>query len=47
MNAVVANRQQILLVDDEEDALVELAESLGDEGFVCFCPTPSRTHCRN
>ena len=36
MNAVVANRQQILLVDDEEDALVELAESLENEGFVCF-----------
>ncbi|CRM61505.1 MULTISPECIES: response regulator [Pseudomonas] len=29
-------RQQILLVDDEEDALVELAESLENEGFVCF-----------
>lgn len=37
MNSVVASRQQILLVDDEEDALVELAESLGNEGFVCFC----------
>lgn len=31
-----SSRQQILLVDDEEDALVELAESLGNEGFVCF-----------
>ena len=29
-------RQQILLVDDEEDALIELAESLENEGFVCF-----------
>ncbi|KAA0942040.1 response regulator [Pseudomonas sp. ANT_H14] len=32
-------RQQILLVDDEEDALVELAESLENEGFVCFKAT--------
>ncbi|WP_350615953.1 response regulator [Pseudomonas sp. HY7a-MNA-CIBAN-0227] len=32
-------RQQILLVDDEEDALVELAESLENEGFVCFRAT--------
>ncbi|NNA92570.1 response regulator [Pseudomonas gessardii] len=39
MNAVAASRQQILLVDDEEDALVELAESLENEGFVCFCAT--------
>ncbi|NCE93977.1 response regulator [Pseudomonas sp. L13] len=31
-----SSRQQILLVDDEEDALIELAESLEDEGFVCF-----------
>jgi len=31
-----SSRQKILLVDDEEDALVELAESLGNEGFVCF-----------
>ncbi len=31
-----SSRQQILLVDDEEDALVELAESLENEGFVCF-----------
>ncbi|KTC63082.1 histidine kinase [Pseudomonas fluorescens ABAC62] len=29
-------RQQILLVDDEEDALSELAESIGNEGFVCY-----------
>lgn len=39
MSAVVASRQQILLVDDEEDALVELAESLENEGFVCFTAT--------
>jgi len=32
-------RQQILLVDDEEDALIELAESLENEGFVCFTAT--------
>lgn len=31
-----SSRQKILLVDDEEDALVELAESLENEGFVCF-----------
>ena len=31
-----SSRQQILLVDDEEDALIELAESLENEGFVCF-----------
>jgi len=41
MNAASAPfRQQILLVDDEEDALVELAESLENEGFVCFTATP-------
>ena len=34
-----SSRQQILLVDDEEDALVELAESLENEGFVCFTAT--------
>ena len=40
MNAASAPfRQQILLVDDEEDALVELAESLENEGFVCFTAT--------
>jgi DNA-binding NtrC family response regulator len=40
MNAAAAPfRQQILLVDDEEDALVELAESLENEGFVCFTAT--------
>ncbi|MGH8359933.1 MAG: hypothetical protein ACRESF_20805, partial [Pseudomonas sp.] len=36
MNSSSAPRQQILLVDDEEDALIELAESLENEGFVCF-----------
>ncbi|RZI87916.1 MAG: response regulator [Pseudomonas sp.] len=28
-------RQQILLVDDEEEALLELAELLENEGFTC------------
>ncbi|AZE46412.1 Response regulator [Pseudomonas chlororaphis] len=32
-------RQQLLLVDDEEDALLELAELLGGEGFCCFTAT--------
>ena len=36
--AAIPCRQQILLVD-EEDALVELAESLENEGFVCFTAT--------
>lgn len=35
-----SSRQQILLVDDEEDALIELAESLENEGFVCFTANP-------
>ncbi|QJI32575.1 response regulator [Pseudomonas sp. ADAK18] len=39
MNGAATVRQQILLVDDEEDALVELAESLENEGFVCFTAT--------
>lgn len=32
-------RQQLLLVDDEEDALLELAELLESEGFCCFTAT--------
>ena len=36
MTNASGSRQQILLVDDEEDALIELAESLENEGFVCF-----------
>ncbi|MDN7140175.1 response regulator [Pseudomonas sp. JQ170] len=32
-------RQQILLVDDEEDALLELAELLENEGFCCYTAT--------
>ena len=32
-------RQQILLVDDEEDALLELAELLEGEGFCCHTAT--------
>ncbi|MCO1623026.1 MULTISPECIES: response regulator [Pseudomonas] len=30
------SRQQILLVDDEQDALLELAELLEHEGFACL-----------
>ncbi|MEC4166157.1 MULTISPECIES: response regulator [unclassified Pseudomonas] len=33
------SRQQLLLVDDEEDALLELAELLEGEGFCCFTAT--------
>lgn len=32
-------RQQLLLVDDEEDALLELAELLEGENFCCFTAT--------
>ncbi|UVJ44576.1 response regulator [Pseudomonas sp. LS1212] len=32
-------RQQLLLVDDEEDALLELAELLEGEGFSCLTAT--------
>ena len=32
-------RQQLLLVDDEEDALQELAELLEGEGFCCYTAT--------
>ncbi|MDU9394251.1 response regulator [Pseudomonas japonica] len=32
-------RQQLLLVDDEEEALLELAELLEGEGFRCHCAT--------
>ncbi|WP_130905762.1 MULTISPECIES: response regulator [unclassified Pseudomonas] len=39
MNAPAAPRQQLLLVDDEEDAVLELAELLEGEGFVCFTAT--------
>ena len=39
MSASSPTRQQILLVDDEEDALVELAESLENEGFECYTAT--------
>ena len=34
--AVHPTRQQLLLVDDEEDANEELAELLEGEGFCCF-----------
>lgn len=33
---VSSTRQQLLLVDDEEDANEELAELLEGEGFCCF-----------
>ena len=33
------SRQQLLLVDDEEDALLELAELLEGEGFCCYTAT--------
>jgi DNA-binding NtrC family response regulator len=39
MNAPAAQRQQLLLVDDEEDAVLELAELLEGEGFACFTAT--------
>ena len=39
MNAPALPRQQLLLVDDEEDALLELAELLEGEGFDCFTAT--------
>ncbi|MCK6187346.1 MULTISPECIES: response regulator [unclassified Pseudomonas] len=39
MNGASFSRQEILLVDDEEYALVELAESLENEGFICFTAT--------
>jgi DNA-binding NtrC family response regulator len=39
MNASSPSRQQLLLVDDEEDALLELAELLEGEGFVCHTAT--------
>ena len=35
-------RQQLLLVDDEEDALLELAELLEGEDFCCFTATSVR-----
>lgn len=34
-----ALRQQILLVDDEQDVLLELAELLENEGFACLTAT--------
>jgi len=39
MTASSLPRQQLLLVDDEEDALLELAELLEGEGFVCHTAT--------
>ena len=34
-----SSRQQILLVDDEQDVLLELAELLENEGFACLTAT--------
>ncbi|MFK0093022.1 response regulator [Pseudomonas sp. NPDC090592] len=34
-----SSRQQILLVDDEQDVLLELAELLDNEGFACLTAT--------
>ena len=34
-----SSRQQILLVDDEQDVLLELAELLENEGFACLIAT--------
>ncbi|MGE8066422.1 response regulator [Pseudomonas sp. NPDC089569] len=39
MIASASQRQKLLLVDDEEDALFELAELLEGEGFNCFTAT--------
>ena len=39
MTVISMPRQQLLLVDDEEDALLELAELLEGEGFCCFTAT--------
>ena len=36
---IFSARQQLLLVDDEENALLELAELLEGEGFCCFTAT--------
>lgn len=36
-------RQQLLLVDDEEEALSELAELLEGEGFCCHTATSVKT----
>ncbi|MCP6134411.1 response regulator, partial [Klebsiella pneumoniae] len=35
-------RHQILLVDDEEEALAELAELLDNHGFCCHTATSTR-----
>ncbi|WP_191485820.1 response regulator [Pseudomonas sp. FEN] len=39
MNTSSLPRQQLLLVDDEEDALLELTRLLEGEGFCCFSAT--------
>lgn len=38
-----SSRQQILLVDDEEEALQELAELLENEGFKCHTANSVKT----
>lgn len=42
MAAPAPIRQELLLVDDEEEAIDELAELLEGEGFVCFTATSVR-----
>ncbi|WP_191985160.1 response regulator [Pseudomonas sp. Lz4W] len=37
--SISSSRQQLLLVDDEEDALLELTELLEGEGFCCYTAT--------
>lgn len=42
MKSSALSRQQLLLVDDAEDTLFELAELLEGEGFNCFTATSVR-----
>ncbi|WP_240877695.1 response regulator [Pseudomonas sp. TMW22089] len=37
--SISSSRQQLLLVDDEEDALLELTELLEGEDFCCYTAT--------
>ena len=43
MSSTPLLRQQLLLVDDEEDILLELAEMLEGEGFYCHTATSVRS----
>ncbi|VVO44097.1 response regulator [Pseudomonas fluorescens] len=47
MNSSPSSRQQLLLVDDEEDALLELAKLLKGEGFCCFTATSVKLALRH